>query len=55
MSRGGLIWVYSLSLVGRNTYVKVNKEVKVYELSEMMPFNEKYDRLVYFLTNLILF
>ena len=55
MNRGGLIWVYSLSLVGRNTYVKVNKEVMICELSEMMPFNKKSDRLVYFLTNLILF
>lgn len=32
MNGGGFIWGLSLSLVGRNTYLKVGEEVKVCEL-----------------------
>jgi len=42
-----LFWVPSLSSVGINTYlkVKVDKEGKVSELSEMMLFDKEFHRL----------
>ena len=50
-----LFCAYSLSLVGRNTHLKVNKDVKVSELPEMMPFDKEFDGSIHFLTNFIVF
>ena len=50
-----MFWVSSLSSVGINTYLKVDKEGKVSELSEMMLFDKEFDRLIHFLTNFVLF
>lgn len=49
-----LFWV-SLSSVGINTYLKVDKKGKVSELSEMMLFDKEFHCLIHFLTNFLLF